>query len=524
MQDKAREQVSVMDFGAAGDGVSDDTAAIQAAIDFAAPKGLEIHVPAGAFLVSSPLVYETEGFSPGLRISGAGMQRTTIVANFIAPDMSPVLDISGAEKAPYLYQLGGLIRGITFTKKNEATNVAGIRLLGCWYLTIEDVRVFNLDGDGIYTELRDDLSNDWGEPNNPDGYSVIGLRLNNCLMESVRYGIVQGSGIGSSQWHIFQTRVAGARLGGIVVAGYNCKIEKCGFGLNSLQAPEGEGFNVKITRVVSAAPTGVTISDTEFDASKDNHIIIDRTSGLTLKNNRFITSDRFGISVPTPKVHILAQSINREMVSYGCMHRIDDNFGAVTLYSGSSSCENCEISGVRIENNGNPYVGVTGFPADRGNRVSLGSTLLRYGNRKPTVIAGFSSSALTAGVNIGGSSAALSFDSLLNNGGIYSVNSSYDPLTGVFTAPLDGCYIFDVFICITISADATVNLILSKNGSGAASSSGFSRSGFRTTFSLRAAIELKSGDAIRVLASQSHGGNVALHNDRNTHGFSVFLA
>jgi hypothetical protein len=50
MQDKAREVVSVKDFGAVGDGVTDDTAAIQAAITAAAEKTLWID--GGTFIVT----------------------------------------------------------------------------------------------------------------------------------------------------------------------------------------------------------------------------------------------------------------------------------------------------------------------------------------------------------------------------------------------------------------------------------------------------------------------------------------
>lgn len=52
VQTKLRESVSVKDFGAVGDGVTDDTAAIQAAIDCLSPLGGTLHIPKGTYIVS----------------------------------------------------------------------------------------------------------------------------------------------------------------------------------------------------------------------------------------------------------------------------------------------------------------------------------------------------------------------------------------------------------------------------------------------------------------------------------------
>jgi hypothetical protein len=60
VQDKLRESVSVMDFGAVGDGVTDDTAAIQAAIN-SIPSGGVIYLPVGTYLTSGSININTAG-------------------------------------------------------------------------------------------------------------------------------------------------------------------------------------------------------------------------------------------------------------------------------------------------------------------------------------------------------------------------------------------------------------------------------------------------------------------------------
>ena len=75
VESKLRDRVSVKDFGAVGNGVADDTAAIQAAID-AVGSG-SVFIPKGTYKITSPLSIS----NGGINISGEGMLSTVIEAD-----------------------------------------------------------------------------------------------------------------------------------------------------------------------------------------------------------------------------------------------------------------------------------------------------------------------------------------------------------------------------------------------------------------------------------------------------------
>jgi hypothetical protein len=86
VQAKLQETVSVKDFGAVGDGVTDDTAAIQAAID-AAPFGGSVYFPSGKYIISAAITVNKPMtiFGPNAgsiqNNSGSYIQQTTTSEN-----------------------------------------------------------------------------------------------------------------------------------------------------------------------------------------------------------------------------------------------------------------------------------------------------------------------------------------------------------------------------------------------------------------------------------------------------------
>jgi hypothetical protein len=92
-QDKMQQIISVKDFGATGDGVSDDTNAIQTAID-AVPVGSALYFPTGTYLITSTLnVAIKAGNVSGLILYGDGLG-TVVQAD---TDMDAIFYVTGAQ-------------------------------------------------------------------------------------------------------------------------------------------------------------------------------------------------------------------------------------------------------------------------------------------------------------------------------------------------------------------------------------------------------------------------------------------
>ena len=101
VQSKLRDVVSVKDFGAVGDGVTDDTAAIQAAINHCVLNEKKLFIPAGDYLVTSSLnltySLSTPGSSTtlyqGIVIEGEGYPHSVIIGKTSG---YPIVDMTGS--------------------------------------------------------------------------------------------------------------------------------------------------------------------------------------------------------------------------------------------------------------------------------------------------------------------------------------------------------------------------------------------------------------------------------------------
>lgn len=99
---KFQEMVSARDFGAVGDGVADDTAALQAAITAVGLSGLRLYVPAGTYKITSPMTTTADlymfGDGESTVLDFSSMTGALQVGLTISGTLTQIQDISSASQ------------------------------------------------------------------------------------------------------------------------------------------------------------------------------------------------------------------------------------------------------------------------------------------------------------------------------------------------------------------------------------------------------------------------------------------
>ncbi len=119
VQTKLRETVSVKDFGAVGDGVTDDTAAIQAAINKQNISGGRVFFPAGTYKLNSHVtvsggIFNIYGEGRTSVITGPGRITSTTTADTSNPTTSHIGPMSGSAFYCTSTQYQTRIEGLSF--------------------------------------------------------------------------------------------------------------------------------------------------------------------------------------------------------------------------------------------------------------------------------------------------------------------------------------------------------------------------------------------------------------------------
>jgi hypothetical protein len=192
---KLKDVVSVKDFGAVGDGVADDTVAIQTAIDtVGANGGGTVALPAGVYLLSADVSIK----HPQTCIKGTGW-----TTKFTAASGSPLIKCILADRVTgsvsienvcienfacdgvgiYVerFTRGCVLRGVQVENYGDH----GIRIKNSWSYILEGCRVKDCVGNGIYMEA---VNNSMAATGN----QVIGC-AKGWVVENAQGGMISGN-------------------------------------------------------------------------------------------------------------------------------------------------------------------------------------------------------------------------------------------------------------------------------------------------------------------------------------------
>ena len=139
-------EVTVKEFGATGDGTTDDTASIQLALNKIANGGTLIF-PTGDYKISAAMSITLNGY---VIIKGIGATITSIISD---ASTLGIFTITGA--STYSVKFDGLvIKGTA----SVSGGVSGVKLISCKNSTIENCETRQLSGNGIFVDLGSDVT------------------------------------------------------------------------------------------------------------------------------------------------------------------------------------------------------------------------------------------------------------------------------------------------------------------------------------------------------------------------------
>lgn len=167
--------VSVTEYGAVGDGVTDDTVAIQATLDAAAASKSSVFFPAGTYLISSVLTcVNTASLKyDGLVIFGEGCGLNNVGTEIVFSVTSGQRWVFSSQSASSAFLDRVVIRDIGLRISGSSPSGALIRLR----------RVFEIKFENVY------LRGNNGTEYLIDGNEWVDLRFDNCYFRDAAYGI-----------------------------------------------------------------------------------------------------------------------------------------------------------------------------------------------------------------------------------------------------------------------------------------------------------------------------------------------
>lgn len=328
VQDKLRETYSVKDFGAVGDGTTDDTAAIQAAIDYVtAVGGGTVFVPEGEYLTTSAI---------NITFHKIRLEGSQEYASVILSDHTGVAINLATNNQPYIGHLH--IKRSTGQGTRGSRTGTGLRVFGDFaggssiQCHVEYVRIDGfsrgLDLYACFLSSFSYLTMKWND---------ISYYFNNNTNDSITFFACQSNTLISQ--HIYATSSATAEVGASFV---NCEFEGS-FKFPAIQVNGAQAFFFQFVDCYLyennfGSDPGSTFNFMEFDVAgylrikgsgvnaagkQDARLIFGRRNASTVKWNVSIDQcliQDWRITGPTIDLD-LTDPIDKLYVSPSCVYR-----------------------------------------------------------------------------------------------------------------------------------------------------------------------------------------------------------
>lgn len=357
--------LSVKQFGAKGDGTTDDTAKIQAAINAFPNGGGQIIAPAATYLLTATLNI-TKGYM-AFRGDGAGtttLKRTTnygdtFLVQAVAPTQIDAIEISGlniwASTKP---TSGSHINAIAATRLklsnlNMGESFVGITLQGCWQPSIHKVYMTNA-------------------PVSVAPTNVTGLIL---AKAPGGYPITHGGNVNVVGLEIYSGYTIGTNLPGWDIAVDTRAIDGAWF--NNCYFGSCNSLTFSATNNDATAGvwnTGVLVTNSWFDLGKSTAIQTIGTAGSNFGNYLFSNNVLFGGNDGAS-----GMNISGSMVGFSFTGNRISNYKASGIAVNGASVSNVEITGNTIRD-----VNTSGGGSGHGIWVIAGTTINISGNTLQT--------------------------------------------------------------------------------------------------------------------------------------------
>ena len=371
VQDKLRQMINVKDYGAVGDGTTDDTAAIQAAIDEfqGAGNGGIVYMPPGRYKITSNLTItwphatsEDSGNEVALRGAGSGLTILLDYRTSVSTGGCVSYDFSGYTEAEVGYRdLYTWIGGFSIIKMVNATTIAG------------DI-IAPGTGTGLYMNcIVSGLVWDM----QIKGHEIC-VEAINCIGGAFRDLLLSQADIGLYMSELTPVTVGGlrsppnavvvdhcsiniCRTVGIEILGGNVGIRGCSFSFDGINTPTGGGVRNKYQDVLCKQ---LTVDHCMFESNGGlADVVIDgtltaSTCSVLVSNSTFIRNYPTTSLNPTNNIAVVLGA-----TSYCNFAAVGNGFRRYTGTAGSGT-KNIEFLGLGYANARSVMVGNTFYDAN----------------------------------------------------------------------------------------------------------------------------------------------------------------